>query len=191
MKVYKFFKIPSEYEKDDIDIERKYVLYALTNKKEYADRFKEDRNMKKFICKVHKHVDSDEYTAICNNDRGAVLELHQLTTVFDENHTSRNSHKKEVLMTYWENQMIIDANIALDDESLWRSMPYPLIFKQKYKKMLDALQYTNYYKLMTAEYLPFDLSQSLAESDDDLDYSAPSLMHDELAIFIDLVRDTL
>ena len=190
MKVYKFFKVPPKDE-DNIDLERKYVLYAITNNREYAERFKEDRNMKKFIIKTHKGVSKEEYIEMCNNDRGAVLELNTLTTVFDDNHTSNNSVEKKVLMTYWERQLIEEPNTLLDNEHFWAKMPFPLIFKTKYIKTLEVFQYINYYKLMTSPYLPYGMSERLNEHGDDTDYSAPSILLDEVSLFIQIIQDTL
>lgn len=188
MKVYKFFKIPSADDKDEKDLERKYTLYAMTNNKEYAERFKEERNMKKFICKIHKGVDKEEYAEMCNTDRGSVLELKSLVTIFD-NHTRKNSEEKKVLMTYFERQMIEEPNTLLDDELVWQSMPYPLIFKSKYISALKELQYITYYKIMTCEFLSNKLAMKLAKIEDD--YSAPTIIYDEVALFITLIQDTL
>ena len=191
MKIYKFFKIPDNDDHIDIEIERKYVLYAITNKKKYAERFKEDRNMDKFIFKVDEDVSPEEYADICNDDnnRGNVLELYALTTIFNKQHTKQNSEQREVLMTHWERQMIEEPNTLLDDERFWQMMPFPLIFKTKYNKVLEVLQYTTFYKLMTAEYLPYMLSLKLSEEEDD--YAAPSIAFDEVRIFIDQIESTL
>lgn len=189
MKVYKFFKIPHENEKDDIDIERRYPLYAITNKKKYAERFKEDRNMKKFICKVHEDVSKDEYAEMCNEDRGAVLFVRSLTTIFDDIRITQNKVESDVLMTYWEKQLLDEPNTLLDDENTWMLMPFPMIFKSKYIKALNDLQYITYYKLMSAEWLPCNLMNKFPVDDDD--YSAPSILYDEVALFIDIIKDTL
>lgn len=189
MKVYKFFKIPDIDENDDIDLERKYTLYAITNNKNYANRFKEDRDMKKFICKTHDDIDKDEYAEMCNEDRGSVLGIYPLVTIFDKVRIRENAVTKEVLMTYSEKQLIDDAQTILDDESLWQSMPYPLIFKSKYVSVLKALQYMTYYALMTCEYLPYEFAQPIHESNED--YSAPTLLHDEVALFIQMIQNTL
>lgn len=190
MKVYKFFKIPNKDDNHPNDLEQRYSLYAITNKKEYAERFKEDRNMKKFIFKVYKGVTKEEYAEMCNSaDRGAVLAFYPLTTVLNDNHTVANKDVCDVLMTYYEQQMITDYQTMLDDESLWRYMPFPLIFKSKYRKLLDALQYVTYYKLMSAEFLPYHLAEKLSILDDD--YSAPTILYDEAALFVNMIKDTL
>lgn len=189
MKVYKFFKIPNIDDDHKIDLERKYVLYAITNNKVYAERFKEDRNMKKFIFKVHQNVTKEEYAEMCNEERGAVLDFFKLDTIFDDNHTRPNIKQCDVLMTYWERQLLDEPNTILDDESIWQSMPFPLIFKSKYFKALDEFEYVTYYKLMSVERLTDNLARKLAETDDD--YSAPAISHDEVALFIDIIRDTL
>ena len=188
MKVYKFFKIP-EISDDDIDLESKYILYAITNNKKYAERFKSDRNMKKFIFKEHSGVTKEEYADMCNKDRSAVLDIYNLSTVFDDNHTRENTVTTKVLMTYWEHQIVDEPSTLLDDESLWRDMPYPLVFKKKYIEMLKELQYITYYKLMTPGNIPHHLSDKLSDISDD--YAAPSIMYDDVAIFINSVQDTL
>lgn len=189
MKVYKFFKIPDENDDRDATLEQKYPLYAITNNKEMADRFKHDRNMKKFIYKKHKHVTKEEYAEMCNEDRGSVLELYEATTIFKNQHTRKNAIKKKILMTFYERQMLEEIDSYLDDESFWRSMPYPLIFKKKYVNMLEVFQYMTYYKLMTVEYLPYRWAEKLSNEDDD--YSAPSIIFDDVAKFISIIVDTL
>jgi hypothetical protein len=92
-------------------------------------------------------------------------------------------------MTYFERQMLEETDSMLEDDGIWQSMPYPLIFKTKYVKMLDVLQYMTYYKLMTVEGLPDRWAEKL--SDDDDDYSAPSIIFDEAAKFISIISDTL
>ena len=66
MKVYKFFKIPDENDRKNAHIEERYPLYAITNDKELAKRFKHDRNMKKFIYKKHTQVTREEYIEMCS-----------------------------------------------------------------------------------------------------------------------------
>jgi hypothetical protein len=191
MKIYKFFKIPSENEKDNVDIERKYVLYAITNNKEMYERFKTDRNMKKFIIKIHDDITKEEYVDICNDPevRSSVLEYHELLTIFDDKHTKKNSTNASVLMTNWEYQIVKDMDIT--NEGMWMYMPYPLIFKKKYVKALDILEYINQYKIFTVERLPLNLLDKINKFVGDDDYSAPNIIYDEVAIFIDIIRDTL
>ena len=146
--------------------------------------------MKKFIYKVDKDVTKEEYAEICNDGetRGAVLELYTLTTIFD-NHTIANSIRKEILMTYWERQSIEEPVTLLESEQFWEQMPFPAIFKSKYKEALDVLQYTPYYRLMMIEKMNYRLMQMISSDDDD--YSAPAMEHDEVAIFIDQIQSTL
>jgi len=188
MKIYKFFKIPDEDDNNGC-LEERYPLYAITNNKDLANRFKHDRNMKKFICKTHKHITKEEYAEMCNEDRGSVLELYEAITIFKNQHTKKNSTKTNILITYYERQMIEEMDSYLADESFWRQMPYPLIFKNRYVKMLDVFQYLTYYKLMTAEYLPYRWAKKLSNEDDD--YSAPSIVFDDVAKFISIISDTL
>lgn len=191
MKVYKFFLIPdNDYEyASKKAIEERYVLYALTNSKKLAKRFQDERNMDKFIIRVHEDIDKSEYAEMCNEDRGAVLELRTLSTVLDNNHTRSNIEQVEILMTYYERQLIEEPMTLFDDESIWNTMPYPRIFKSKYRKMLDAFQYTTYYKIMNMGSIPFPLMEKLTGKDDD--YAGPAIEYDEVALFIDQIRSTL
>ena len=191
MKVYKFFKIPDkELDNPNDRIEERYQLYAMTNNKEYAKRFKNDRNMKKFIYKVDKHITKEEYAELSNYDRGTILELVKVRTIFNNNHTAENSTHEEILMTFYESQMLSDMESYFESEEYWRDQPYPLIFKKKYVKALDALQYVKMYKLINMEYTPHKYMNKLSEYCED-DYSGPSFTFDEAAKFITIISDTL
>ena len=191
MKLYKFFKIPEENEKDDIDLERKYVLYAITNDKKMAERFKKDRNMKKFILKVHEDITKEEYMDICNDHeaRSSVLEYHELMTVFDNKHTKANAVNAKVLMTNWEWQIVKDVDVF--NEEIWSVMPYPLIFKKKYVEALDILEYISFYKLFTIERVPYEFIEKINDAINEDDYAAPNILNDEVAVFIQNIKDTL
>lgn len=192
MKVYKFFKIPSDGDDRETCLEDKYILYAITNNKEYAKRFKEDRNMDKFIYQVNKDVTKEEYSSMCNENRGAVLMVHTLDTVKDGKHTKNDLIQKQVLITYWEKQLIEEPLLPIDDENMWSQMPFPFIFKKKYIKALRTLQYVTFYKLMTASNISYELAERLhANEDEDDDYSAPSIVYDELMVLIHTIKDTL
>lgn len=190
MKIYKFFKIPDENEKDDIDIERKYILYAITNNKEIAKRFKKDRNMEKFIYKTHSGITKEEYADMCNENRSSVLEYHKLRTVFDDYHTKSNSKEVTVLMTNWEYQLVEDVDTIMAND-IWRNLPYPLIFNKKYLNALNTLEYINMYKIINIDILPFEIIEKIDEYFNNDDYSAPNIIYDELSVFIRIIKDTL
>jgi hypothetical protein len=92
-------------------------------------------------------------------------------------------------MTYWEYQLVKDTDFM--DEQFWESMPYPLLFKTKYFKILEKLEYVTFYKLMNAQKLSFKQMEQLCQNLEDDDYSAPSILMDEVAMFISLIKDTL
>ena len=189
MKVYKFFKIPNDNDDRDMYLEDKYVLYAITNNKEYAKRFKEDRNMDKFIYQVNKGVTKEEYAQMCNENRGSVLMIHSVDTVMDKPRVRKNIVEKKVLITYWEKQLIEEPMLPFENEEFWRHMPPPHIFKDKYVKALKKIEYITYYKLMNAPYMSHNMANKLSETDDD--YSGPSIIYDELSVLIHTIEDTL
>ena len=106
MRVYEFFRIPDCSENDKkVSIEERYTLYAITNNKEYAERFQQERDMSQFIMNVHKHVSKEEYRDLCNEERSSVLEEHELATVLSKERSSKNLKYVKILMTYWEWQL--------------------------------------------------------------------------------------
>ena len=110
-------------------------------------------------------------------------------TIFKNQHTKKNSIKKKILMTYHERQMLEDIGSYIEDESYWKSQPFPLIFKNKYLYALDKLQFVTFYKLLNIETLSFTLLERI--SNDDNDYNGPSLIFDEAAKFVSIISDTL
>lgn len=177
MKVYLFYNTRSEKEGME--------LYAITNKKKYAERFENERNMNHFIIE-YEEMSKDEYINFCNNNdnRGCVLKLYKVMTVKNSMHTSKSLCYKNILMTHWEEQMIDEPVSYYDESNAWYGMPYPLIFNDEYVLALTKLQYVSYYKLMWSPYLMDDeLNEKLFEYIGD-DYAAPEIEIDQLSYFI-------
>ena len=185
MRVYEFFKKPNPQEDASrLSIEEKYVLYAITNNTEYAQIFQETRNMKKFILHTHKNIDKEEYAELCNQHRGAVLELYEnILTCVDPIRVGKNMICCNVLMTYFEHQIIVDAVTEMDNEDIWATMPNPAIFSNKIVKALNDLLYISYYKLYAGTFLDEAELEKLNQISDD-DYSMPNVTADELHVFM-------
>jgi hypothetical protein len=180
MKLYRYYFLPS---KDDS--ERKYSLYAITNKKKLAKEFENTRNMSRFMKKVSE-VDNEEYVNFANEHREMVLQQESLTTrkTYDNGligHTDVN-----VTCTFGEYQIIKDCaeeSATSSREEYW-AMARPFsIYSKKIKAALKILEYPVCYKFYRVEYDPkFDSIED--------DYSAPDFWIDELGAFIFLNRDT-
>lgn len=129
---------------NDDDVE----LYAYTDDKKIAKRFKEERDMNKFICKVHycnttdiKRL-HDEYPS-CN------------LAIADGNTKERSQGSKKIkislVMTSDEYHSIIseyDSLINVDFQTFARYSP--LIFKKEIKHALKYIDYYRWYELFEA-----------------------------------------
>ena len=193
MHVWEFYKKPDNEENDkkNLDIEQRYTLYALTNKKEYADRFKEDRDMSKFLIQHHKHISREEYKELCNSERGSVLELHNFKTVPDGKHTTKSIEYREVLVTYFERQLLDEPQLLMCSEEFWYRMPFPLIFKDKYVEILNKFQYITLFKLFKENLPPIYLHMFEKCGFLEDDYSGPDFETDDVMVLIDSIIDTL
>jgi hypothetical protein len=194
MKIYKFFLKPDKKEKNNgKTLQERYVLYAITNKKEFARMFKEQRDMSKFLFKVDSSIDKDEWDSMASELRGSVLSKTPLLTCDnDKARVKKNIVTVKVLMTLNE-KLLIDENVenpSFEDERLWDSMPIPLIFKEKYRRALETLQYTLFYKVLNTSSIYIEPAfQKYTEKIDE--YSVPDVSVDELSIFIGLFNNIL
>lgn len=107
MKIYKFYKKPDkEHEnmiiRNDYDLMTKYPLYALTNDKKLAKKFRKTRNMKMFLEKVDD-MDNEQYVMFAKKHRGRVIVSTTLETVLDKN---------------TENQKVAYATVIATDNEL-------------------------------------------------------------------------
>lgn len=192
MQIWEFFKKPDDRRVINESLEHKYMLYAITNKKSYAKRFMQDRDMDKFIIQKHKDVSKEEYAELANSERQSVLDVHEIMTVPKNKHTGSSIERREVLITYWEWQILEEPVLLFDDESFWQKMPFPLIFKDKYVENLKNFQYINFYKIFLGCCIPEHATQMFERYgiDDDYGYSI-DIEYDQLSVLMDGIYDTL
>ena len=191
MQVWEFFKKPDDGGNINEHLECKYMLYAITNKKAYAKRFMTDRDMNKFIIQRHKNITKEEYIELANLERQSVLEVHEIMTVPKNKHTDSSIERREVLVTYWEWQIIEEPVLLFDDENFWKNMPFPLIFKDKYVKILKDFQYISFYKIFLGYIIPKHAMQMFERYGIDDDYDSVDIEYDQLSVLMDGIYDTL
>lgn len=195
MRLHEFFKrdsLKDDYERGLSDSpDYRPIPYAITYKKKDAKQFMKERNMDKFIHKVHD-VDKEDAIKFCslNEYRGSVLERHNLTTVAPGKHTKECAVVKKVLLTLNEYTEVSDpTDPILEDPEWWYDAPMPGIFKDKYLKALKNFQYVNYYKMIGPEILN-DSALDLLYQAVDNSYEGPAIFYDELAALISIAYDT-
>ena len=174
MKVWKFYLIP---EKDNQN--KRYDLYAITNNKKYAKRFKEERNMDMFIERCTDE-DKSDYIKFINDNRHCALIIKELMTRDVYKNGYIGTKKVEVLLTIYEHENCDTENIVIDtmEDGMWNSaIPYR-VYKKKLLNSLRLLDYVSNYKLYS-----LDFNNMVIDPEDD-DYSAPDIYIDELGLFI-------
>lgn len=195
MKLYKFYKNPSDEVLEncsDLTIEEKYPLYAFTANKKYAQKFMETRDMQKFIKRV-SNIDKDDYKEFTNSNRGRLLEFFDF--IHFKGYTDDacvNKEEKVTILTTWEERELTSASADDGITDLTEYVDYnffPFIFKGKFVKALDCLQYISHWKCLGSSE---KFSQLLLpdEADEYMDYVSPSIKIDEFSIYILLFGDT-
>lgn len=180
MKVWRFYIIP---EKDNE--KRRYDLYAITNNKEFAKKFKKERDMNKFVVRSTNET-KESYAEFANNNLSYVLDYRTFITKTITENKKYTTTDVKILSTFYE-QQCCDSNIQVMealDTSEWRdAIPYK-VYKKKIEEALRVLEYVAHYKVYTLEF-----SGRYVDPNDD-DYSAPDIWYDELGLFIKLFRHT-
>ena len=220
MKVYLFFQQVSSGDMvgDEPCIEKDgklYNLYAFTPKKKLANRFRETRDMKRFIEKQVSMEDQSEYLQFVSDNRGCLISKFGLLTVDpDKPRVGTNMKAIFIPMTLYEKQCVDDP-MTLDDPTVWYKAPHPAVFTIPVIKALKKLEYCRQFKLhdhenmalqsyvataATTDWSSNEMTRDLlfyAKYYDDVfvptedDYTGPDIATDELSIFIDLFKDTL
>ena len=195
MKLYKFYKNPSDEALEnchDLTIEEKYPLYAFTANKKYAQKFMETRDMRKFIKRV-SNIDKDEYREFTNSNRGRLLEFYDF--IHFKGYTDDaciNKEEKVQILTTWEERELTSASADDGISDLTEYVDYnffPFLFKSKFVKALNCLQYISHWKCLGSSE---KFSQLLHpdEVDEYMDYVSPSIKVDEFSVYILLFGDT-
>lgn len=160
----------------DTDI---YPLYAITNNKEYAKRFQEERNMDKFIL-IKKKDDRESCVDFMNRRRLLVLELHEYRYYPHIEDNDPDSNVIKILSTGMEKQRVDSCtdSVMIDFPIGVSFSTNPFVFKDKYLSALRTLEYDTLYKLSCAE-LSFH-----SVPDDEGFPEPPDILFDELQMFL-------
>ena len=165
------------YTKGGIDNDEKYHLYAITNQKNFAKQFQEERDMNKFIIKKSEE-DFDDWKELAREAGDAVLDIRDLQTKHKTDTNTYSTIGVPILCTMYEYQTA-DADFAelpIMTEEFWFKMPNLGIFNNKLIDSLKILEYHRFYRLFVIAL------QSNYDEDDD--YAAPNTEIDEVGILI-------
>lgn len=137
MKVWKFYKLPSE-PYDELP-----KLYAITGIKEYADTFRDMRNMSLFK-EVKGEMDKEEFNSLIRSNRDYYLDTFSIYTSKVNNKGAYTEYKLDMLLTTYEyNSVMEEMDLIADsiDGMNWYYIKSLSMFKGK---ILDALKVLSY-----------------------------------------------
>lgn len=199
MKVWKWYKnlTKEQYEaSQNLKIEDRYPLYAFTNDKKIRDLFRKMRNKERYI-ELKSKMTEEEYVNFVNNHRGCLLEYHKYSKIVGYEKDSTDPLMEDIrLLTTWDEKEYVQSSIESFSDTgsglCIQTYPFPpFVFNDKYFKALHKLQYVDYWKLYTPATLDSDDEATLKALGADIDYSYPTVIFDEFAIFVNLFGDML
>lgn len=200
MKVWKYYKIPSEEAlnaSEDLDITDKYPLYAFTSSKTERDVFRLTRKGNLFM-EIMTRMTKEEYVEWANNHSNQMLREYQYTDYIDtKDETTKENHGlmsvERLVLTTWNEKDYVES--AVDQMFEFTNNPNdifsvnPFIMTDEIIKALSKLSYLQLWKLYTPLKISDEIEEKLDELDSD-DYSSPPTEYNEFAIYITLFGDT-
>ena len=179
MRLWKFYKVPES----ELLGHEYSELYAYTNNKKHAAKFRKERNMKLFY-ELSEEITKDEYIELTSVKAGNRLDNFSYSTYDVINKKFIHVY---VISTFNEHEIIDDmasnGNIASELRFV-----NPFIFKKKYRKALEKLHYIQCFKIKNPDFcinLRYLVEQSTINDDmEELDnYATPQFDIDELVLF--------
>lgn len=135
MNLYLFYKKPLD------DFDNDPILYAFTNKKEFANEFKKHRNMNKFIFHKETHVSQREYNEFSSKWRKCELINGQFYT---RGNILNKRVAVSVLCTCKEEETVMINSDRMWDEYMGCFFDASVI-NSKYLDALNKLMYFKFY----------------------------------------------
>lgn len=179
MKIWRFFKIPKNIEyMENMNLEDKFPLIAITTNKKHAKEYMKGYKKDSYTMKCDDCA-KKEVKKYMETNRGKVLDYYKLYTY--KNKSLVECKTVKVLMTDFEYRTLEEIT---DSFGFLMDLPAinPDIFNYKIELYLDTLSYTDFYCLMTSDYLrTLDMDR----------YPALDFESDELALFLKLNINSL
>lgn len=205
MTIYKFYCKRSKLTTLASD-DKTYEIYAITNSRKLAKKFKKTRDMKTcFKCVECTNESDDEWETLKSEYRNHAIVMYKLSAFTTEN---TNTHKSESLEDLFNRGVLterfielpitMDEKLQLEDatESFVGLFPdglgNPMLFKREIHDALHTLKYMAFYRVLSSS-MPVD-DDALAEIDrvySGEEYDYPALIIDELQVFVDMFGELM
>ena len=180
MKIWKYYKVPDKENRDNE--KKKYDLYAITDKRRYAERFENERNMNMFIKGEVSDLDDSDGLDFLNANQQLVLDVFSYETkAVKELNKQYTIDTVALLTTYSEyfNCKSEQCEEFMFTETMFIGVPHYKIFNNKLIKDLKRIEYVNLFKVLVSN--PIFINSMSSE---DIDYAAPDICADEFGVFL-------
>jgi hypothetical protein len=169
------------------------VLYAITDKKELAKEFKDQRDMDQFFLHKNSDLDKDEIIDFMNNQHGRVLKAFEYKRLIkDTKKDNRWDYDTiRIVSTYQERQSVYDKSdaslLGIPEEI---NISFPFKFANKYSEALSNLEVDTIWKLRSfsieqSEEFVEAMQSGLVDEEDYYDQPViPDALIDEVEIFV-------
>lgn len=169
------------------------VLYAITDKKELAKEFKDQRDMDQFFLHKNSDLDKDEIIDFMNNQHGRVLKAFEYKRLIkDTKKDNRWDYDTiRIVSTYQERQSVYDKSdaslLGIPEEI---NISFPFKFANKYSEALSDLEVDTIWKLRSfsieqSEEFVEAMQTGLVDEEDYYDQPViPDALIDEVEIFV-------
>ena len=193
-KIWRFYKKPTEemkkFTNQELRLDVKYPLYAVTADKKMANMFRKTRNMDLFLEKSSS-IDKDDVGMYLRAHDHATIDIYELDTYKDKNLPTQEPMVAKVCMTKSEYDYVADASDTgsiLNLVSDWAGWVPIELFTPKIKKLLYKLGYHKAQLFVYQGEIPFYLDMqgdATGISFYDLEYE-----FDQFGVFVVLYEHT-
>ena len=193
MKLYKFYnKVIDELGGDRYNsIDEKYPLIGHTNKKKIRDMYVASRNPKSFI-EIVTDISKEDYLSYANSYNGQKLDIYEyLSPKYTSTREVDLSHIS-IVTSWFERESISsieDEGMSyIMENSVRYNVIFPFVFKSKYIKALNDLEFIAFWKLLANPnaYKNIMTDEEYESCDN---YYAPSIIWNEFRSLIDEFSD--
>lgn len=184
--VWKYFHKPEEGTPDNAgSLQDRYPLYAFTKEKILHKDFESQRDMSQFVV-TKTDMEEEEYKDFANSHVNMLLEYIDYTHVYGADKDGKpEKDAMQILSTRSEYDFVDDMKefMIMDEMCNKQQIFHPLIFKKKYIKALQKLQFIGFWRYSPNNERFYKLLSE--EEIDNLEYcELDDIDYDEVNIFM-------
>lgn len=186
-KIWTFYKKPDEKLLeigDEIPLDTKYALYAITSSKKIASIFEKSRNMDLFLKKVIE-CDKDDLEDYMKRHRSSHLNWYWLQSYRNKNTSMQEPYFTRVLMTENELNFTLEVSDGGALAYFFKHFIPTEIFESHIRKYLRILKYDEF-----SAFVMMERNQTPYNMDEDIDFYSLTMSFEQFGTFFMLYEKT-